>query len=295
MGLDKYNWWALQKTKGGASRNPKSSKYFVSTCQDRISKKDWIQVQHSLKPLQNYDKSMVLKGVLEKHTNVIVKLGDNNEIKHEYEMGKLLSKVKGFVKFICFFQCNDDFLQYPKTTLCQGDGSSMQVIVMPYFEMGPLSGAFNVVSTKIFTSCLKHAVMSIIDAFFIANIGHNDFHVGNVVLKKTSQRKIVYQPFPNKPPFEIETNGVRTWIMDFEKSAQVDNTSMVARDWFLYDLKKFFMMIPTLVKGTCPSNFQAINSFLNSIDIVKCSQGINHVHVVKLLELIDAISFDFEN
>ena len=121
----------MRKPRGGASRNP-SKKYFVSECQDHIeqygSTKDWVHDDVSLKKLENYDKSRVLRAVLDKHTEIIVKLGDHDEIKHEYEMGKSLSRIKGFVKFICFFECKDDVLQ-----------SSMKVIVMPYFKMGSLS------------------------------------------------------------------------------------------------------------------------------------------------------------
>ena len=203
----------MRKPRGGASINP-STKYFVSTCQDRIeygSTTDWVQVRRddddSLKKLETYDKSRVLRAVLDKHTEIIVKLGDHDEIKHEYEMGKSLSGIKGFVKFICFFECKDDVLQ-----------SSMKVIVMPFFKMGSLSRLpfdSKAAGKNIFISCIKHAIMSIIEAFFITGIGHNDFHTGNVVLKKTNLKTIVYRPFQDEAPFEIETNGVRTWIMDW--------------------------------------------------------------------------------
>ena len=80
----------------------------MSSCQDRLRAQngttaDWIQVRGDDASLKKLDKSRVLRAVLDKHTDIIVKVGDHDEIKHEYEMGKALSRLKGFVKFICFF------------------------------------------------------------------------------------------------------------------------------------------------------------------------------------------------
>ena len=301
--MESPSFAGMRKTRGGASRNPNSAKYFVSMCQERILKdgstKDWIQVRGdnaSLKPLQTFDKSRVLRALLDKHTEVIVKLGDHDEIKHEFEMGKSLSRVKGFVKFICFFECEDDFTMYPRkgqrSSLCKGVGSSMKVIVMPFFSMGPLSNGFISSNHQVFISCIKHAIMSIFEAFFIANICHNDFHVGNVVLKRTSLKVINYSPFPGEAPFEIETHGVRTWIMDFEKSKRVDVASMSARDWFLYDLRKFFMMMPTLVQGIVPSDVRPVTLFLEKIEI---QRPITRNIVQQLLETVDGLKFHIDS
>lgn len=159
----------------------------------------------------------------------------------------------------------------------------MKVIVMPYFAMGPLSSMK--FRSKEFASCVKHAVMSVVEAFFLAGIGHNDFHSANVLLKKTSLKTIEYNPFPNEDEsFEIETNG---GLMDFEKSARIDSqSSMRDRDWFLYDLKKFFLMMPTLCreKDIAPSDVQGIVSYIGTIPI---DRSIRRADVDGILRTID--------
>ena len=229
-------------------------KYYLSTCQDRIttkqpSTKDWITILKTLKlPIETFDKSRVLLATLEQHEQIVVKLGDDESIKREYEFGKRLYKIKGFVKFICYFECNDNYLDYPnpkKTHLCHGPGSQMKVIVMPHFELGNIgSYTWAQENIHILRTCMKHAFLSYTNAFFHGYL-HGDFHPGNVLLKKTKQAKIeyVFREKENEEVLDIETNGMRTWIMDFEntKIANRDNLTHIM-DYY-YEIQRFFNTI----------------------------------------------------
>jgi hypothetical protein len=276
-------------------------KYYLSTCQDRIttkqpSTKDWITILKTLKlPIETFDKSRVLLATLEQHEQIVVKLGDDESIKQEYEFGKRLYKIKGFVKFICYFEqlcppgtqknfqgfcpaifltknsqettypkerrgskgepavppnfeCNDNYLDYPnpkKNHLCHGPGSQMKVIVMPHFELGNIgSYTWTHENIHILRTCMKHAFLSYTNAFFHGYL-HGDFHPGNVLLKKTKQAKIdyVFREKENEEVLDIETNGMRTWIMDFEntKIANRDNLTHIM-DYY-YEIQRFFNTI----------------------------------------------------
>ena len=76
--------------------------------------------------------------------------------------------------------------------------------------------------------------------------------------------------------------------MDFEKSVKINVTDLKARDWFVYDLNKFFMFMPTLChhKDINPSDVQTITAYINTIDI---NRPISRNHVVRLLELVDGM------
>jgi serine/threonine protein kinase len=276
-------------------------KYYLSYCQDKITAKnpttkDWIHVVKTLKlPLQEYDKSRILLAKLEEHKDIVVKLGDDESIRKEYEYAKKLYRFKGFVKFICYFECNDNFLHYPsneRNHLCNGEGTQMKIIVMPYFEMGGI-GVYPWTKTNIslLRSCIKHAILSILSVFVNGYL-HGDFHPGNVLLKKTKQSSIDYDfdgigVVPN-----IETNGVRTWIMDFENTREVKKKQTEnKRDTmdFYYDLQKFFMLlqdhrfIRNIDKTTTIGITNTINVYMNNLVYP------NMEFIQKMLSSIDKI------
>ena len=129
-----------------SSRN-ETNKYYLSDCGDKITTQKpttegWIKILNTLKmPLQEYDKSRILLGVLENHHEIVVKIGDDNSIQREYQYAQKLYSIKGFVKFIYYFECNDTFTKYPdktKNTLCNDTGSTMKIILMPYFPLGSI-------------------------------------------------------------------------------------------------------------------------------------------------------------
>ena len=243
-------------TKGGGvpDRDPKSEKYYVSSCQSRINKttpstEGWIEVVKAFKKVAKRDidlqkSQILLSNMLDQ--NIVVKIGNDDTIKKEYDMGKLLQRVKGFVKFICYFECEDDFYEYfTRETghMCRGVGDTMRIILMPYFPLGDIAHhPWTVDNVPLLKSCLQIACLSLCDAYEKKGFVHGDFHPGNVMMKATKQASVVFDNI------SIKTNGVRPWIMDFENSKVDPTRSDMSRSHFFFDLRKMFMLLTTFVR-----------------------------------------------
>lgn len=144
----------------------------------------------------------------------VVMIGsDEQQMRNEYEISQRLQCICGFIRYY-----NHSYIH----------------IWMPYFPLGCL-GFYNWTDIQQFRSCLKQAFLSHKNALDNGLL-HGDFHAGNVLLKTTKQSQILYDD-----EFVIETNGLRTWIMDFE------NTREIARDEpkdmidYYYDIQKFIV------------------------------------------------------
>ena len=261
-------WKLLRMTKltGGtlAYRAPNTEKYYLDTCQQRVNNegttKNWIEVVKAIKKVASRDidlqKSQLLLSNMDAD-QVVVKIGDGR-ILHEYSIGKKLAKVKGFVKYVCYFECNDNFYDYftrDSGALCKSAGSGMSVLIMPHFKEGDLAHwSWTVDNVHILRGCLQMAVLSYVNAYESEHFVHGDFHPANVMLKATEQRTVTFGDIV------VDTNGYRTWIMDFENSY----VNITSRSWtdLCFDLKKMFTLLPTFVSGL---NKAGINSIFKEI------------------------------
>jgi len=276
--MNTYNIHTLPKN--AFSLQKEIPKYYLSYCQDKINKQNpntngWLNIIKTLKlPLQDYDKSRILLAKLEEHKDIVVKIGDNENIIREYEMAKKLYKLKGFVKFICFLECNDNFLNYPnknRNYLCNGNGSQMKIIIMPYYEMGCI-GFYSWTNDNIKTlrTCIKHALLSYINAFTNGYL-HGDFHPGNILLKTTKQTSIDYLFEGIGEVKNIETNGIRSWIMDFENTRHITKDNKKDIMDFYFDIQKFFTLlqdhrfIKNLDRTSLLFVTQINNTYMNSL------------------------------
>lgn len=276
-------------------------KYYLSYCQDKINNQNantngWINIIKTLKfPLEDYDKSRILLAKLELHKDIVVKLGGDESIRKEYEYSKKLYRLKGFVKFICYFECNDNFLDYPNKTndyLCKGEGSQMKVIVMPHFEMGNIgSYTWSNENIQLLRSCIKHATLSHISAYASGYL-HGDFHPGNVLLKRTKQASISYLFDGIGEVTNIETNGIRTWIMDFENTREISKGNKADLVDFYYDIQKFFMFladhrfIKNIDKSTLTNLMKNIIKYSNSLIYPNMEFINNMIRSIDMIELL---------
>jgi hypothetical protein len=253
----------LPKQTGGLSRSPNSSKYFIEVCSP-----DSVRVKKEIKLVTNsrdidIQKSKLLLSIMD-YQNVVVKIGDSPDIKVEYEMSQHVKNLKGFIKFYCFFTCNDDFREFFKGKregICKGPGGQMQVIIMPYFPMGSIASyTWTNDNINVLKSCLYAACLCYIDANVKKHFIHNDFHAANIMMKSTKQRSLQF-----KGEINVKLYGARPWIGDFEKSV-IGSESLKDEADFRYDLRKMFFLLPTFIKNINSDEMSKINRFLNSTD-----------------------------
>jgi len=259
----------LLKQTGGLSRSPNSAKYHVQTCSP-----EWIRIEEEIKRVQNardidIQKSQILRGIMSDKA-VMIKIGDSRDLDNEYAASQIVKGLKGFIKFYCFFTCDDDFREYFKgkrLSICKGPGSSMKVIVMPYFPMGSVASyAWTPENVGILNSCLYTACLYYIDAFKEKRFIHNDFHAANILLKHTKQRTLDFHD-----GITVTLMGVRPWIGDFEKSA-IGNGSAIDYENFKYDIGKLFLLLPSLIPNIARSTIFNMAAFFQGVDDI-CSHN----------------------
>ena len=299
MGTPLFQVKQLSKTDSSLTRSPNFHKYYIS-CSGRITEttptsESWLRILKLIKTdISDIDKSRILLGYLDKYGEIVVKIGDAESIEYEYTNSTRIYFLKGFVKYICYFSCNDNFRDIPssdRNTLCKGPGGSMGVILMPYFILGSIAKYSWTNHTILqFHSCLKHSFLSILVLFYKANLIHGDFHPGNVLLKTIKQTDISYI-IPEIGEYIIKTNGMRTWIMDYENMqyANYSNKDKTVQSFndFYYDIQKFFMLLYNTIKTIDNRTISPINSFISN-------RGINSTYLTKkdidtILSMIDNI------
>jgi len=221
-----FNAKKLDSRSESKNRYNDTEKYYV-TCQDRITTdtpttNDWLSIEHKLTATNNKDLNRILVGVLEKHRHVIIKISSLHTLRKEYTIGESLKHIPGFMNFYCFFQCEGNYKEYPKPstkTLCEGVGTSMNVLIMPYLTLG--SVRLHVWKEDIYAclrSCLLQIVASLFQAYEMHGFIHNDMHLDNVLLKKTKRVDSTYTL--HGKTVVIPTYGYVISIMDFEQSLQ---------------------------------------------------------------------------
>lgn len=289
----------MEKAKTSINKQ-KTGKYHIS-CQQKINEtkntKEWLHVLSELKPTNFKDKNKVLFGILEKYRHVVIKIGASDTLKKEFNLGRMLYKrVPGFINFICFFECEDDYNSYPNTTksyLCENETLTlMKILVMEYYPLGNfLHFPWNNTNLK---SCLKQIVLSYLQAFIQFRFIHNDSHLQNILIKRTKKEFIHYTI--NNTHFKLQSNGLKIIIMDMENSLLGNELSDIS---FVYrDIARIFADLtynPALKLNSinCVDIFTYLNKFILNKGL-SCSSSQNviksEILVNDIFERIDALN-----
>jgi serine/threonine protein kinase len=233
--------------------------------------KGWLKVIKTLNITRETDKSRILISILNEKEQVIAKIGGEDLLK-EYKIAQKVKNERGFIKFICTFRCDDDFLEHPKSGkdyLCEGQGSKMNVIIMPFYTLGNLGDYnWNSDNRHIFISCVKQAIHYLFRLFLKYGIIHNDFHPRNILLEKSDRNKFQY--------LGIQLYGIEVILMDFE-TAYVSARTGVDIQKFYFDIKKFFVLMPTFISNIDKTSLIYLDQYINSIMINNETPSLDHL------------------
>jgi hypothetical protein len=212
------------------SHSENSNKYMI-TCQDRITiesptTNEWLSIIGPLKKTNQRDLNRVLTGILERRKAVAIKTSASQLLAKEYAIASMLKDIPGFMQPYCFFQCDDDYKEHPSK-------ERSALIVMPYLEGGSMR-EFNWASNPAaLHSCLMQFFCSLMQAYEMKGVIHNDTHFDNVLLKKTTEKEVEY--ILGGKQILIPTNGYLIVIMDFELSFNEVATNRGRAIGHLYD------------------------------------------------------------
>lgn len=248
--------------------NEESFKYKID-CQSRINPdnpetKEWLEIKNKMKHSGDVK---LFNGILEKKKSIIVKIGTNMILNKEYDIGKIIDTLDlpTFISFNCIFSCNDNIKSLDsklnnnntnRKYLCRKDGDKLTMIIMPNVKLGLLyTFKWDRDNFYILKNILKHIIMSL--CYARTNIGfvHNDLHIGNVLLKKTTRKIIDYKNFG-----QLETFSFLPIIIDYDRSIIKSNDEIVEPDIY----NDFFRIISGICQDTNTvfdiPNFNSLNS-----------------------------------
>lgn len=199
---------------GGGKRD--AEKYFV-VCGDpatTLLHPNALDVNHERAIVH----ALLADGIVRKNTKVVVKIGHSNGIRKDYEVGRTLRDIPGFLHAICLMSCKDDIRRYkdnPRAHICSHDQTHAEanVLVMPYIPLGSFRNhPWHERSVEAFQSCFRQLVMSLYYAFVQHGCLHTDIHLDNVLLKRTRKTHLTYASHV------VPTHGIEVVIMDFENA-----------------------------------------------------------------------------
>lgn len=231
----------------------KSHKYILD-CETKLKNsnyttKDWFEIKSIIEPSNNDGKNKIIIGILNKHKRCVAKIGTNDTLEKEYKISNSLFSSNTIEQY-CFFRCHDDYKTITENNkyLCKKKGNTMGVLLMPFYELGNMHDFDFYVNQQAFYSCMKQAILSMVELCHNQGFYHNDLHAGNVLVEKTSQKTIEY--IINDKIYTIETNGYKVILMDFESSILINKpkTSYYNKDFLEKDIIRFITDMMTTSK-----------------------------------------------
>lgn len=229
----------------------------------------------------------ILNGVINHITNnsnikrnrhIVAKIGFSNKtLEKEFQIGNNLSIIPGYINYICLFDCYDNSYDNPNPTkICTAekkDSNMKKVLLMPYINDGSLKTfKWSLEKFDILRSVVIQAIISAIVAYQKIGFIHGDFHLDNILLKKTKKTFIEYELETDKglKTIKIPTNGYKIVIMDFENSWIFKNR-MDGLELFWSNL---YNMISRL-------NWDLEDESKNKVDFLKLSDIISYIETNK--------------
>lgn len=181
----------------------------------------WIQLVKILQNLRGKGIATMLGKIATQHaeaeTEVVVKVQMDDNAQHELAVQSVVAGLPNFVKYHCSFKCDGDktyieeFSTFKEQQLCRAGGTSMGVIVMPFYPNGSLEDQLKAkpLSPSLDMSLvITSVVRAVFKAFIEREFTHGDLFCKNILLDQE------WHPI----------------ITDFERSEITGNASAFWRD-----------------------------------------------------------------
>ncbi len=276
----------------GSSVSSETSKYYVKC--DAIDTASRIEVVRLLQIQRDVDSRVLLAYLESNHNkvNVVVKMGkDKSTIKKEYYISEQLHKAEcpGFIRFICIFECFDN---NSPDKICQGtpENTKKDVIIMRYFNLGSVKRhSWNSSNFHILRSIVIQTVCSLLVAYHTTGFIHNDSHLDNILIKRTTKTHNIYQI--GKHNIDIETHNYTCVIMDFENCFFSDKSSPIF----------FWKMMENIISRVgieLTNNKGSILNISNKYDVlgyISKNENNDYMRVLNIIPMIERMEMTILN
>lgn len=197
--------------------NSNDSRKFKLECTADTEK--WLSLKKLIKG-QYSDDTIILEGILEAENEVVIKIGRMNVLKKEYDIGLTLKEYPNFIRYYCNFNCSeskenlDKIIEGKLSRVCSKEGKfDIGILIMPYYSLGDIENyKWKEEELGLLKNVLKQICFGLMYAYENTGFIHNDEHLGNVLLRKTSKKSLRYGDI------ELQLEGLYVILMDFEKS-----------------------------------------------------------------------------
>ena len=266
------------------SKNHNTFKYKLN-CQEKIDSskdkhsKEWLELLSMIK--HDSPDFKLFYALLEKENHIVVKIGPSI-LEKEFIIAKELETLKlpTFLHYFCKFQCLDNFNTITNSSkyLCKESGDNITILVMPNIDLGDIGKyKWNRDNFDILKNIIKHIIISLLYAYKDIGFIHKDLHLGNILLKKTKRKEIIYGDLGN-----LELMGIHPVIMDYDKSIIQRNSLNLVYD----DLERFINLLQSDmfdIRINC-------NNIINTLDkLLKENKNIKDI-ILMLFKEVDKIT-----
>jgi hypothetical protein len=200
----------------------------LSTNTNNIEITDAIRYKNDVSILSGVIKNIKNNTIpnLKNTRHIVAKIGYSDKtLEKEWQIGNMLTGIPGYINYICLFGCFDDsYKKENPTRICDAEKkpeNNKKVLIMPYIlEVSIKSFKWTVDKFDILRSVIIQSIMSALVAYQKIGFIHGDFHLDNILLKKTKKIHIEYTLETDKgvKVIKIPSNGYKIVIMDFENS-----------------------------------------------------------------------------
>jgi serine/threonine protein kinase len=267
-----------------------TSKYYIKC--DAIDTANRIEIVKLLQKQRDED-SRVLLAYLEKNhskMNIVVKMArENGTIRKEYSISEHLHKTNcsGFMKFICIFDCYDN---NSSDKICQGTpekNSKKEVLIMNYFNEGSVkSHGWTNSNFHILRSILIQTIYSLIVAYHNTGFIHNDSHLDNILIKRTTRTHNNYQI--DERTIQIETNNYTCMITDFENCFFTDKSSPI---FFWKMIENIITRVGIELTNNKGDKIEASKIYYEILGYISNNKNNNYLHVLSIIPMIERMEF----
>lgn len=272
-----------------SSISSETYKYYVKC--DAIDTANRIEIVKLLQKQRDADSRVLLAYLQQTHSkmNIVVKMGrDNGTIRKEYSISEHLHKMNcsGFIRFICIFECYDN---NSSDKICQGTpekNTKKEVLIMKYFNEGSVKNhAWTHSNFHILRSILIQTIYSLVVAYHNTGFIHNDSHLDNILVKRTTRKQNKYQI--DRRSIEIETNNYTCIIMDFENCFFTDKSSPI---FFWKMIENIITRVGIELTNNKGDKIEASNIY-EILGFISNNKNNSYLQVLTIIPMIEQMEF----